>query len=140
MVNLRILFDTTTEAQLSDGMRPFMNKQVQQYNCCINNLEGGYNAALKMINARIHTVLTKMKCYFSQSGVRIHIAPENRDSPYISSSYRGATGDFQRISPAAWDHCAIHQTVVACVELPCHPPLVHWHDGLFKSWMNLFSS
>ncbi len=138
MVNLRILFDTTTRTPSPGVPRDFLNKKVQYYNCRINNLDGGYDAALKMINARIHTVLTKMTNFFPKTGVMIHIAPEKRDSPYSSSSYRGAkSNDFQRISPSVWDHCvktSIDQTVVACVELPFYPPLVHWHDGLFKSW------
>ena len=121
MVNLTILFDTTMRIWLSDEQRHDLNEQLHKFNFHVQNLEGGYEGARKMIHDRIHTVLTKMHAYFSQTDVRIHIALENRERPYYSFSYRRArSNDFRRISRSAWDHCvrtSTDQTVVACVEL-----------------------
>ncbi len=124
MVNLTILFDTTMRIRLSDKQRHDLNEQLHRFNFHVENLEGGYNGARKMIHDRIHTVLTKMHAYFSESDVRIHIAPENRNRLYYSFSYRGDRfDDFKRISRSAWDHCvqtSTDPTVVACVELVPH--------------------
>ena len=130
MVNLRIVFEPSRRVNISLQRRHELNEHLQVYDQYIQNHEGGFAQARRIINDRIYHVLRNERSsnLFFHTGATIRIAPQDphaTERPYTGQYFAGDTTEpreSQLLSEMAWQsvlRCCreVSQTVVARVEL-----------------------